>query len=185
MPQPRQAPPPTPIDNSRGLIPGTVLFGEYEIINVLGVGGMGEVYRARHRRLEEHRAIKVMHADLSQKKGASEFFYREAKALLAVRHPAVVHCHDLLSDEAGRVYLIMEMIEGIPLSKKMNDGPLSPDDVAVLGARVSHGLSAAHRKGVIHRDVSPDNIARARVRGLDSPSRSASVLPAACQAPST
>jgi serine/threonine protein kinase len=155
----RQSPPaPTPIDPSRGLVPGTVLFGEYEIVNVLGVGGMGEVYRARHRRLDEHRAIKVMHAELSNKKGASEFFYREAKALLAVRHPAVVHCHDLLSDDDGRVYLIMEMIEGIPLSKKMNDGPLSPDDVAMLGARVAHGLSAAHRKGVIHRDVSPDNI---------------------------
>jgi serine/threonine-protein kinase len=150
--------PPTPIDPNRGLAPGTVLFGEYEIVNVLGVGGMGEVYRAKHRRLGEYRAIKVMHAELSQKKGASEFFYREAKALLAVRHPAVAHCHDLLSDDAGRVYLIMEMIEGIPLSKKMDDGPLSPDEVAVLGARVSHGLAAAHRKGVIHRDVSPDNI---------------------------
>ncbi len=150
--------PPTPIDPDRGLAPGTILFGEYEIVNVLGVGGMGEVYRARHRRLGEHRAIKVMHAELSKKKGASEFFYREAKALLAVRHPAVVHCHDLLSDDHGRVYLIMEMIEGVPLSKKMNDGPLSPDDVAILGARVAHGLAAAHRKGVIHRDLSPDNI---------------------------
>ncbi len=155
---PAPPPPVAPIDPARGLVPGTVLFGEYEIVNVLGVGGMGEVYRARHRRLDEHRAIKVMHAELSQKKGASEFFYREAKALLAVRHPAVVHCHDLLSDDQGRVYLIMEMIEGIPLSKKMNDGPLSADDVAVLGARVSRGLTAAHRKGVIHRDVSPDNI---------------------------
>ncbi|MBB85376.1 MAG: hypothetical protein CL931_16325 [Deltaproteobacteria bacterium] len=149
---------PTPIDPDRGLAPGTILFGEYEIVNVLGVGGMGEVYRAKHRRLDEHRAIKVMHAELSKKKGASEFFYREAKALLAVRHPAVVHCHDLLSDDQGGVYLIMEMIEGIPLSKKMNEGALSPDDVAILGARVSHGLAAAHRKGVIHRDVSPDNI---------------------------
>ena len=154
----RPARAPAPADPDRGLEPGTVLFGEYEIVNVLGVGGMGEVYRARHRRLDEHRAIKVMHAELSKKKGASEFFYREAKALLAVRHPAVVHCHDLLSDDAGRVYLIMEMIEGIPLSKRMNDGPLSPDDVAILGARVAHGLSAAHRRGVIHRDVSPDNI---------------------------
>jgi serine/threonine-protein kinase len=149
---------PARIDVDRGLEPGTILFGEYEIVNVLGVGGMGEVYRARHRRLDEHRAIKVMHAELSKKKGASEFFYREAKALLAVRHPAVVHCHDLLSDDEGRVYLIMEMIEGIPLSKKMNEGPLSADDVAILGARVAHGLAAAHRKGVIHRDVSPDNI---------------------------
>ena len=142
----------------RGLQPGTVLFGEYEIVDVLGVGGMGEVYRARHRRLDEHRAIKVMHAELSKRRGASEFFYREAKALLAVRHPAVVHCHDLLSDEAGRVYLVMEMIEGVPLSRKLSEGPLSPDEVAILGARVAHGLAAAHRKGVIHRDLSPDNI---------------------------
>ena len=157
-PAPRPAPAPAARDGARGLEPGTILFGEYEIVDVLGVGGMGEVYRAHHRRLDEHRAIKVMHAELSKRKGASEFFYREAKALLAVRHPAVVHCHDLLSDDAGRVYLIMEMIEGIPLSKKLSEGPLSPDDVAVLGARVAHGLAAAHRKGVIHRDLSPDNI---------------------------
>lgn len=142
----------------RGLSPGTILFGEYEIVSVLGAGGMGEVYRARHRRLDEHRAIKVMHAELSRRRGASEFFYREAKALLAVRHPAVVHCHDLLSDDAGRVYLIMEMIEGIPLSQRLQHGPLPVDEVAVLGARVAHGLAAAHRKGVIHRDLSPDNI---------------------------
>ena len=162
VPAPRRAPAPAfregRRDGARGLEPGTILFGEYEIVDVLGVGGMGEVYRAHHRRLDEHRAIKVMHAELSQRKGASEFFYREAKALLAVRHPAVVHCHDLLSDDAGRVYLLMEMIEGIPLSKKLAEGPLSPDDVAVLGARVAHGLAAAHRKGVIHRDLSPDNI---------------------------
>ena len=154
----RRSPATRPNDPTSGLQPGTVLFGEYEIVSVLGVGGMGEVYRARHRRLDEFRAIKVMHAELSKKQGASEFFYREAKALLAVRHPAVVHCHDLLSDDEGHVYLVMEMIEGVPLSKKMNEGPLSPDDVAILGARVSHGLSAAHRRGVIHRDVSPDNI---------------------------
>jgi len=156
-PAPRPVPAPAARED-RGLEPGTILFGEYEIVNVLGVGGMGEVYRAHHRRLDEHRAIKVMHAELSKRRGASEFFYREAKALLAVRHPAVVHCHDLLSDDAGRVYLIMEMIEGIPLSRKLSDGPLNPDEVAILGARVAHGLAAAHRKGVIHRDLSPDNI---------------------------
>lgn len=157
-PAPAASPAPRPAQSDRGLQPGTILFGEYEIVSVLGAGGMGEVYRARHRRLDEHRAIKVMHAELSKRRGASEFFYREAKALLAVRHPAVVHCHDLLSDDAGRVYLIMEMIEGIPLSKRLGQGPLAPDDVAILGARVAHGLAAAHRKGVIHRDLSPDNI---------------------------
>jgi serine/threonine protein kinase len=149
--------PPTD-SSSQELAPGSVLFGEYEIVDVLGVGGMGQVYRARHRRLDEYRAIKVMNPDMDSRLGAAEFFDREAKALLAVRHPAVVHCHDLLSDPAGRVYLVMEMIEGIPLSKRMNEGPLSADDVMTLGARVAAGLAAAHECGVIHRDISPDNI---------------------------
>ena len=161
--EPAEAQPPPPANGPERrpptIAPGTVLFGEYEIVELLGAGGMGEVYRARHRRLGEPRAIKVMHAELSGKKGANEFFDREAKALLAVRHPAVVHCHDMLSDEHGRVYLIMEMVEGISLSKLIErQGPLPPDDVAALGARVAAGLAAAHRCGVIHRDVSPDNI---------------------------
>jgi tRNA A-37 threonylcarbamoyl transferase component Bud32 len=141
-----------------GIKAGDVLFGEYEIVEVLGAGGMGEVYKAKHRRLGEYRAIKMMHAALSGKKGANEFFLREAKALLAVRHPAVVHCHDLLSDAEGRVYLIMEMIDGESVADLMEDGPLSPDDVVRLGARLSAGLAAAHERGVVHRDISPDNI---------------------------
>lgn len=67
---------------------------------MLGAGGMDEVYRARHRRFDPHRAIRIMHAEMSKRRGASALFYREAKALLAVRHPAVVHCHDPLTDIA-------------------------------------------------------------------------------------
>ncbi len=143
---------------STGIEPGSILFGEYEIVEVLGAGGMGEVYRARHRRLGEFRAIKMMHADLATRQGANEFFLREAKALLAVRHPAVVHCHDLLSDERGRVYLVMEMIEGVSLSERLAEGPLPADQVVLLGARLAAGLQAAHACGVVHRDLSPDNV---------------------------
>jgi serine/threonine-protein kinase len=150
------APPPAPAPS--GIAPGSILFGEYEVIEVLGAGGMGEVYRARHRRLGEFRAIKMMHADLATKQGANEFFLREAKALLAVRHPAVVHCHDLLSDDRGRVYLIMEMIEGVSLSERLAEGALPADEVVLLGARLAAGLEAAHACGVVHRDVSPDNV---------------------------
>lgn len=141
-----------------GIAPGSVLFGEYEIIEVLGAGGMGEVYRAKHRRLGEYRAIKMMHADLASKRGANEFFLREAKALLAVRHPSVVHCHDLLSDEHGRVFLVMEMIEGVSLGERIEEGPVPADQVVLLGARLAAGLHAAHACGVVHRDVSPDNV---------------------------
>jgi serine/threonine-protein kinase len=150
--------PAEPASRPGGVALGEVLFGEYEVLEVLGAGGMGEVYKCLHRRLEEPRAIKMMHADLSNKKGANEFFLREAKALLAVRHSAVVHCHDLLSDDQGRVYLIMELIEGVALSERLKDGPLPADEVIVLGARLAAGLAAAHRCGVVHRDVSPDNV---------------------------
>ena len=70
----------------------------------------------------------------------------------------MVRCHDLLRDEDGRVYLVMELIEGIPLSERIDQSPLSPDEVRALGARVASGLAAAHARGVIHRDLSPDNI---------------------------
>jgi serine/threonine-protein kinase len=141
-----------------GLVPGAVLFGEYEIVDVLGAGGMGEVYRARHRRLDEFRAIKVMHANIAADTAAAELFDREAKALLSVHHPAVVSCHDLLSDERGNVYLVMEMVDGVPLSELIEGGPLSPGAVRVLGRRLAEGLTAAHAQGVIHRDLSPDNV---------------------------
>ena len=113
---------------ARQISPGAVLFGEYVIEEVLGSGGMGEVYKARHRALGEFRAIKVLHAEISKKKATAALFLREAKALLSVRHPAVVHCHDLLSDEDGRVFLVMELIEGIPLKERMAAGllPFAP-----------------------------------------------------------
>ena len=143
---------------ARQISPGSILFGEYVIEEVLGSGGMGEVYKARHRALGEFRAIKVLHAEISKKKATAALFLREAKALLSVRHPAVVHCHDLLSDEDGRVFLVMELIEGIPLKERMAAGPLSIEEVTLLGGRLAAGLHAAHEQGVVHRDISPDNI---------------------------
>jgi eukaryotic-like serine/threonine-protein kinase len=146
------------LSERRTLAPGAVLFGEYEILDLLGAGGMGEVYQARHRRLGEMRAIKVMHPTVAHDPTAAEFFDREAKALLSVRHPAVVYCHDLLSDEEGGVYLVMEFVDGISLSDRIRNAPLAPEEVRTLGARVASGLAAAHARGVVHLDLSPDNI---------------------------
>ncbi len=140
-----------------GLPPGTVLFGAYEILDRLGAGGMGEVYRARHLRLSGMRAIKVMLPELAGHGDLLQRFYREARALLEVHHDAVVRCHDLLEDEQ-RVYLVMELIEGISLSERLKQGPLNESDVRALGARLASGLAAAHAAGVVHRDLSPDNI---------------------------
>jgi serine/threonine protein kinase len=147
-----------PVGDAHGLGPGSVLFGAYEIVEILGTGGMGAVYRAKHLSLGGLRAIKVMHPSLSSNAEAVERFHREARALLEVHHPAVVRCHDLLRDDEGRVFLVMELIEGISLSDRLAQGPLSPDQVRDLGERVASGLAAAHARGVIHRDLSPDNI---------------------------
>ena len=138
--------------------PGTVLFGAYEIIDTLGVGGMGEVYRAKHLSLGGQRAIKVMHPELAHRSDALARFHAEAQALLDVHHPAVVGCNDLLRDDAGRVYLVMEMVDGVSLLDRIEEEPLSEEEIVKLGIRLAEGLDAAHACGVIHRDLSPDNI---------------------------
>jgi serine/threonine-protein kinase len=135
-----------------------VLFGVYEVVDRLGSGGMGDVYRARHRHLGGLRAIKVIHPAFADRPEAVEFFFREARALLEIHHDAVVRCHDLLTGDDGRVYLVMEMVEGRSLSEWIREGPLSENAVRALGARIASGLAAAHRCGVVHRDLSPDNI---------------------------
>ena len=148
---------PSPARPAERLAAETVLFGTYEILDMLGAGGMGEVYRARHLRLHGMRAIKVMHPELSGQGDLLQRFYREARALLEVHHDAVVRCHDLLEDEE-RVYLVMELIEGVSLSERLEQGPLDEREVHALGARLASGLAAAHAAGVVHRDLSPDNI---------------------------
>jgi serine/threonine protein kinase len=138
--------------------PGSLLFGVYEVLDQLGSGGMGDVYRARHRQLGGLRAIKVIHPSFAKRPEATELFFREARAMLEVHHDAVVRCHDLLTGDDGRVYLVMEMVEGRSLSEWIREGPLPEAAVRTLGARIASGLAAAHRCGVVHRDLSPDNI---------------------------
>lgn len=147
-----------PPPRSTRLVAGTVLFGEYEILEELAAGGMGEVYKARHRDLGEFRAIKVMHPRLDRRPDAVELFFREAQAMLKLRHEAVALCHDLLRDGDGRVYLVMEMIEGPSLQSVLERRSLSEPEVCALGRRLASGLAAAHACSVVHRDLSPDNI---------------------------
>jgi serine/threonine-protein kinase len=138
--------------------PGTVLFGVYEVLCWLGGGGMGDVYKARHLRIGGLRAIKVIRPAFAGRPEAAEFFYREARALLEIHDDAVVRCHDLLTGDDGQVYLVMEMVEGESLSDWIEKGRLSDKAVRALGARIASGLAAAHRRNVVHRDLSPDNI---------------------------
>ncbi len=151
---------PTPPGNppaDRQIPAGTVLFGVYEILGVLGGGGMGWVYRARHKQLDSLRAIKVIRPDLSANANMEQLFVREAQALMQIHHDAIVRCHDLLSEE-GRVYLVMELVEGPSLEEVLQEGPISTEEVRSLMRRIGSGLAAAHGLGVVHRDISPGNI---------------------------
>ncbi len=119
---------------------------------------MGAVFRALEPVLGVERAIKVIRADQSDDPFAAEFFLREAHALLDVQHEAVVRCEDLLRDDAGRFYLVMELIEGPSLAEWLSGPDFDESGARVLLQRIGQGLAAAHACGVIHRDVSPDNI---------------------------
>jgi len=139
------------------LEPGTILSGIYEILGLLGTGGMSRVYRARHVHLNVRRAIKIIRSDINNDSDPKEFLVREAQALIEINHDAVARCHELGFDR-GRFYLVMELVEGESLESRMKAGPLDSAAVLTLWRRMAEGLAAVHAKGVVHRDVSPSNI---------------------------
>jgi len=147
----------TPNPAPQTLQPGTVLFGEYEILGTIGTGGMGAIYQARHRSLGGLRAIKVIRTDSSAGKAAEAMFVQEAKTLLEIHHDAIVHCHDLLRNEYG-AFLIMELVEGPSLQRLLLRGPLPDDEWTVLKNRILQGLAVVHARGIVHRDIAPANI---------------------------
>jgi formylglycine-generating enzyme required for sulfatase activity len=140
------------------LSPGSTLLGVYDILGVLGGGGMGRVYRAQHNQLGVLRAIKVIRPDLTAGSNVKNQFIREARVLMEINHDAVARCHELLSDSNGCLYLVMELVEGPSLEALLQTGPLDTQAVRALWQRVAEGLAAIHTKGIVHRDISPGNI---------------------------
>jgi hypothetical protein len=130
----------------------------YEVLEVVGAGGMGIVLRARDTKLERIVAIKVLAAPLAVSGSARQRFAREARAAAAVRDDHVVAIH-AVHDDAPLPYLVMEYIEGSNLEALVRrDGPLEVKEVLRIGMQVASGLAAAHKQGLVHRDVKPANI---------------------------
>ena len=138
------------------LAPGTRL-GPYEIVEAIGSGGMGDVYRARDTRLERDVAVKVLPERVARDAEARMRFEREAKAVAALTHPNILAIHDYGS-EGGAAFSVTELLEGETLRKRINGGPLPWRKAAEIGAAIADGLAAAHAKGIIHRDLKPENI---------------------------
>jgi Tol biopolymer transport system component len=138
------------------IAPGLRL-GPYEIVARAGAGGMGEVYRAHDSRLNRDVAIKVLPDHLSANLELRERFEREARAISQLSHPHICVLYDIGKHE-GADYLVLEYLEGETLGARLRRGPLPADQVLKYGAQIADALDKAHRHGVVHRDLKPDNI---------------------------
>lgn len=138
---------------------GDILDGKYLVEALIGRGGMGSVFRARHIRLNSPRAIKLMRAELADDEDFVRRFKNEALLAEGVRHPNVVALYDFATLADGTRYIVWEYVEGETIGDLLSRGAtFSSQEVRDLVGQVADGLSAAHQKGVLHRDVSPDNI---------------------------
>ncbi|HXA49627.1 MAG TPA: protein kinase [Candidatus Acidoferrum sp.] len=132
-------------------------IGRYRILGAVGAGGMGEVYRALDPRLDREVAIKILPVRVAEDPGALTRFKREARAVAALSHPNILALHDFDSDQ-GIHYAVMELLEGETLSQRLSRKPMDWRESVEVAVAVAEGLSAAHKKGIVHRDIKPDNL---------------------------
>jgi eukaryotic-like serine/threonine-protein kinase len=131
--------------------------GPYEIVSPLGAGGMGEVYRARDTRLGRDVALKVLPEDFARESDRLHRFEQEARAIAALNHPNILAVFDI-GQLNGSPYLISELLEGESLRSILDHGALPQRKAVEYGVQIAQGLAAAHEKGIVHRDVKPENI---------------------------
>ncbi len=145
------------------------LFPQFEVLELIGRGGMGSVYRARQRSLDREVAIKVLPSQLVDEPGFADRFAREAQALARLNHPHIVTIYDFGRTE-GHCYLIMEYVTGVNLRQLLEQRRLEPAEALVLVPQLCDALQYAHDHGIVHRDIKPENIlidARGQVKVAD------------------
>jgi tetratricopeptide (TPR) repeat protein len=130
----------------------------YKILERIGEGGMGVVYRARDLRLDRTVALKFLPPDSSRDPHARERFIREAKAASALQHNNICTVHDIDEGADGRMFIVMDCYEGETLDEWLKHGQVSPSEVSRIAAQIVSGMAAAHEQGIIHRDLKPSNI---------------------------
>ncbi len=138
------------------LTAGTRL-GPYEVIGPLGAGGMGEVHLALDTRLDRKVAIKLLLAGKADRGVSPERFQSEAKAVSSLNHPNICALYDV-GEQNGRDYLVMELVEGETIARRLMRGPLPPDQILRHAIEIAEALDHAHRRGIVHRDLKPGNV---------------------------
>lgn len=146
-------------DTSNDLLVGRLLRGTYRILATLDEGGMGRLYRAEHQRLRRPVAVKVMARYLSANPEALTRFRREAEIVSQLDHPHIVQILDFDTTDTGEPYIVMELLSGETLSRRLDRHRILPlRDTVDIVVQIASGLTLAHRTGVVHRDLKPDNV---------------------------
>ena len=146
---------------------GATLGGLYEVESLLGVGGMGRVYRATHRLLGKAYAIKVLPEGRADKPEATERFLREARAASKVESEHIVEVVNVDRDDEHRLFIVMELLEGENLADRLDRGPLPLDRALDIATQTGEALQAAHDAGIVHRDLKPENLFIVQKNGRD------------------
>ncbi len=143
----------------RGVLTGRLLDGRYQILELIGEGGMGAVYRAIHKHMDKELAVKVLLPKNKAMEGVTKRFQQEAQSASRLDHPGITQVFDFGQTDDGVFYLVMAYLRGYPLTDLIRDEAPLPADTAVgFGAQICDALAHAHTQGVVHRDLKPDNV---------------------------
>jgi len=137
---------------------GSMVAGKYHLRRILGVGGMGAVYEASHTFTERDVAVKLLHEDFAALPTVAKRFLAEAKATIGIKHPSIVEVIDAGQERDGKLYLVFEMLRGKSFASALRSKALGLDELVEIFAYLFDALAAAHDRGVVHRDVKPENV---------------------------